>query len=619
MPIIQIIPGIVILAIIIFFFMYLKKPLSHHTISEYANILKTAPFPVVILDQSDATVLMANSRASQMLGIFSPDPGHHLYLDFFVNVDKKEELLNTLKNEGTVTDFEINLYSQQGKEFWTLLSANIISLDEKPAIFMAFTDITLQKELENVTQKNKELYKSIIRTSPDPIVMVDILGKIFMVSPSAFQMLGYSLKEHYPYGMHYLDFIHPKDHNRAKHDLRQLKAGKNTGPNEYQALKKDGTAIFIESHSEVIKDQNGKPDSILYIMRDITKRKEAEMIIRENEERFTTIFQEVPDPLIIVNTDGKIIDLNRQCEKWFAVDKKICLWSTLQEIRFIHSEESDLNLMQAILELEPGEKLEIKILLPDETERYTIISTRKIMISGSPAILILINDVDEIKRAYQALTIANNQLNLLNSITRHDILNKVMVITGYSEILREDSTDESTITILSNISQSGNDIKNLIEFTKEYQDLGVTQPKWQSIHQIVNKSVIKSVLSGVTLSMPDKKIEIFADPMLEKVLYNLMENSKRHGGSVSHIALSFIQDEEGCTLIYADNGQGIADAEKEKIFKKGFGKNTGLGLFIIREILSITELSISECGVPGEGVRFEIRIPAGKFRIQQEE
>ena len=133
------------------------------------------------------------------------------------------------------------------------------------------------------------------------------------------------------------------------------------------------------------------------------------------------------------------------------------------------------------------------------------------MISGSPSTLILINDIDEIKRAYQALTLANNQLNILNSITRHDILNKVMIITGYSEILREDMADEANLTILSNISQSGNDIKSLIEFTREYQDLGLTQPKWQSIQQIVNKPIIKSILSGIQIIMPDRELEIFAE------------------------------------------------------------------------------------------------------------
>ncbi len=609
--------GVCIVVIVSVYFFTRSKSFSN--LREYVNILSMAPFPVIILDQSDTTLLFINNLASQMLGAFSPELGSHLHLDFFVDMSKKEELLTILKTNGSVKDFEIQICSQQGRVLCTLVSATLIIIDEKPAIFLVFTDITHQKELETATQQNKELYKSILRTSPDPIVLVDTLGKIFMLSPSAFQILGYSLKEHYPYGMYFLNFIHPSDQSRAKQDLRELKNGTNTGPNEYRAVKRDGTIISIESHSEVIRDQNGKPDSILYIVRDITKRKEVEMMIRENEERFTTIFQEVPDPLIIVNTEGKILDMNYQCERWFSVNKNQYLWNTLQEIGFLQSEIAESTLMDTILGLAPGEKIETKVILPDETERYAIISTRMITISGSPAFLIMIHDIDDIKRAYQALTLANNQINLLNSITRHDILNKVMVITGYSEILREDSTDQHTQMILSNISISGNDIKNLIEFTKEYQDLGIAKPRWHAIHQMIDRPVISSVLSGITLTLPDEPIEIYADPMLEKVLYNLIENSKRHGGNVSRISLSYHLSELSCILIYADNGQGIADSDKEKIFQKGFGKNTGLGLFIIREILSITGLSIRECGVQGEGVRFEISIPFGKFRLMQSE
>ncbi|HWQ66814.1 MAG TPA: PAS domain-containing sensor histidine kinase, partial [Methanospirillum sp.] len=427
----------------------------------------------------------------------------------------------------------------------------------------------------------------------------------------------YSIKDHYPYGMHCLSFIHPEDRGRAKHDLRQLKTGNNTGPNEYRAIKRDGSIIFIESRSEIIRDHNGRPDSILYIIRDITKRKAAERIIHENEERFTTIFQEVPDPLLIVTSEGTIIDMNRRCEEWFSIEKKASIGSSVHDIGFKRLEETSDNLVDLISELLPGKKIETQILLPDNTRRYTILSAKKITIGGSPAVLLLINDIDEMQRAYKALTLANNQLNLLNSITRHDILNKVMIISGFSEILLEEHTDESTVRSLGNIIQAGNDIKNLIEFTKEYQDLGVAQPKWHSIYEIMNKPILKSISSGIALSMPDVRVEIFADPMLEKVLYNLVENSKRHGGAVNKIILSFMFNDEGCILTYADNGLGIACEDKEKIFHKGYGKNTGLGLFIIREILAITGLTIQETGFLGEGVRFEILVPNGKFRINQ--
>jgi len=63
-----------------------------------------------------------------------------------------------------------------------------------------------------------------------------------------------------------------------------------------------------------------------------------------------------------------------------------------------------------------------------------------------------------------------------------------------------------------------------------------------------------------------------------------------------------------------DDGDGVASGEKEKIFERGFGKNTGLGLFLSREILSITGIMIRETGVPGKGARFEMTVHEGSLR-----
>jgi len=68
------------------------------------------------------------------------------------------------------------------------------------------------------------------------------------------------------------------------------------------------------------------------------------------------------------------------------------------------------------------------------------------------------------------------------------------------------------------------------------------------------------------------------------------------------------------TLLYQDDGEGVAENEKEKIFQKGFGRNTGLGLFLCREILGITGMTIRETGVPSKGACFAITAPPDGFR-----
>ena len=63
----------------------------------------------------------------------------------------------------------------------------------------------------------------------------------------------------------------------------------------------------------------------------------------------------------------------------------------------------------------------------------------------------------------------------------------------------------------------------------------------------------------------------------------------------------------------------VANDEKEKIFERGFGKHTGMGLFLSQEILAITGLSLKETGIYGSGVRFEIEVPEGSYRLVPDE
>jgi len=67
--------------------------------------------------------------------------------------------------------------------------------------------------------------------------------------------------------------------------------------------------------------------------------------------------------------------------------------------------------------------------------------------------------------------------------------------------------------------------------------------------------------------------------------------------------------------VYEDNGIGISPEDRPRLFQKGFGKNTGLGLFLSQEILAITGLAMRETGEPGRGVRFVIAVSEGAYRL----
>jgi signal transduction histidine kinase len=102
--------------------------------------------------------------------------------------------------------------------------------------------------------------------------------------------------------------------------------------------------------------------------------------------------------------------------------------------------------------------------------------------------------------------------------------------------------------------------------------------------------------------------------MVTKVFFNLFDNAVRYGKSVTTITVRCGKVENDLVITFADNGVGIPLNEKQKIFEKGYGQHTGFGLFLAREILAITGISISETGSHGKGARFEISVPKGVYR-----
>lgn len=99
-------------------------------------------------------------------------------------------------------------------------------------------------------------------------------------------------------------------------------------------------------------------------------------------------------------------------------------------------------------------------------------------------------------------------------------------------------------------------------------------------------------------------------------MYNLLENALRHGGETLTLIRVFAQErpDRSLLLVFEDNGIGIPPEDKELIFTQGYGKNTGLGLALSREILAMTDISIAETGLPGAGARFELCIPPQSWK-----
>ena len=229
--------------------------------------------------------------------------------------------------------------------------------------------------------------------------------------------------------------------------------------------------------------------------------------------------------------------------------------------------------------------------------------------------MVLENDIAERKKVEAALATANQKLNLLSQITRHDISNRVFALLVDIDLAKEYAEDVRLKDALEKLELTSLSIQDQITFTKDYQEIGAQAPSWHAVAPIVKHAAEQLDLQDVEIDIHLGNTEIFADSMIKKVFYNLIDNALRHGDHVTRMIFSSHETADGLVIVCEDNGVGVPPQDKPQIFAKGFGRDSGLGLFLIREILSITKISIQETGDYGKGARFEMLIPKGDYRL----
>jgi|GEM_PF-3467031 len=238
--------------------------------------------------------------------------------------------------------------------------------------------------------------------------------------------------------------------------------------------------------------------------------------------------------------------------------------------------------------------------------------------TGRPLWMVgITQDVSSHYAARSAIMEANTKIKLLTSITRHDILNQVTVIRMFSELAGmepEGAMSSEVRDIIAKIDHAAGMIEGQISFTADYENLGAYAPSWQNVAEAATWA--KRVISrtGITVSCDTGTLEVYADPMFRKVMENLFENTHRHGKGVTTVTIRFEQRSGESCLVVEDNGRGVPQELKEKIFRQGYGQNTGFGLFLSKEILALTSITITEEGTEGEGSRFVMHIPKDGFR-----
>ncbi len=355
----------------------------------------------------------------------------------------------------------------------------------------------------------------------------------------------------------------------------------------------------------------------------ITERKQVEIALQESEIKFREIFNSANDAIHLHEIDerglpGRLIDVNDVACRMVQYTKEEMLEkSPLDLTTEYHSrplEEIGGDIITKGVAI-----FETRYLRKDGSIVPVEVNAHVVVIQGKKLVLSIIRDLSRRKAAEEALQAANKKLTLLSSITRHDIKNQLMALNSYIELSKDAVENPVELKNYMDKEQKIADtINRQISFTQDYEGLGVKSAAWQDISALVRDAATSLPMKDIGLNIQCYGLEVFADPLLQKVFYNLIDNSLHYGGdTMTSIHVSMNCHGKDLQIIFEDDGTGISNEDKKQLFTKGFGKHTGLGLFLCREILSITGITIIENGETGKGARFEITVPGGGIPVHR--
>ena len=432
------------------------------------------------------------------------------------------------------------------------------------------------------------------------------------------------------------DFIAPENRENFIAFCRRIFESSRKQKCEITIVRADtGDRLVIQADGKSIEQEPGGEKRCRIVMTDITDRVMVEKAISESEDRLKKMIEGSSVPIFVIDKNHHILYWNKAMSACTGIKAKDVIGTDHHWQGFYKQQRpciADLVIDGAIDE--------ISRMYPNIASRSRLIEGafeavdffpfmgekgKWLHFTASPvldarqniiAALETIIDITDLKLAEETLTSANIKLNTLTKITRHDIINQLTILLSYVAFLEKTLPEDKEIKKhAEKIKDAAQTIQNLIVFTREYQNLGTEVVRWYTLEHLINRARETTNAGSLKIQVDPKPVSIYADPLIQRVFENLVDNSIRYGEKATEIRVSFDQSNGAGKIIFEDNGTGIPTAQKSEIFSKGAGKTSAFGLFLSKEILGYHDISIKETGEPGKGARFEIDVPKARYKV----
>ncbi len=534
------------------------------------------------------------------------------------------ELLNEVRRQGNDVPFIV--LSCKGKEEIAVEALNsgvesFITKDGNPAAYYEELQRSIcraakRRTVEKLLNASEEKYRKLFEEALDAIFVADAeTGILIDCNQAATELVGRSKSE--LVGMHQR-LLHPEENwDVSTSSFKQHLTDKEGQVVETQVITKTGEIKDVAIKGNVL--QFGGKKVLQGIFRDITESKK-----NYEAARFQSgLLNAVGQTIVATNTEGTIVYWNSAAEKLYGVPKSEAVGSTIAEIT--GEKPSQKETLKFLNHLKSGKSWvkETVVNRRDGTASPVITTISPIFNEKGEfaGVIDVSTDISEQKWMLAVMEDAvtqvaelNEKLHMVEGLTRHDVRNKLAALNGRIYLLKKRITDnKEALTHVQEMELAVRQILRILEFERFYVQVGSEELKSINVEKHLSEAAsLFTDMKGAQLINECHGLTVLADSLLRQLFYNLMDNTFKYGEKVTQIRVHFEEDKDALKLIYEDNGVGVPDEMRSKLFSEGFGKGTGFGLYLMKRICEAYGWTIQETGKQGKGAQFTMTIPKGE-------
>jgi PAS domain S-box-containing protein len=591
-------------------------------------VISNAPIGIATSDSSSNHFVSANSQFCRILGFSEGELQKLTFTDITFPEDLQESVSNMEKlRSGQIPFFSLEkrYVRKDGNIINGKVTVSAVNDNEgQPILFVAeMEDITERKKTEKKLRDSEKRYRDMADSLPDIVFEADLNGNLTFLNRRAYEITGYP-REDFERGLNIFQLFPPEDEQEVMENLQKSLTRKSHPLIESRIINKNGTILTVLLRISPVIVEN-KAAGISGIVIDITERKKAEKSLLESQTKFSALFAANPEAVIFVDPDFRVIEANSKFSRLFGYSFDEIKGKVVTEVIVPEGEDEESRIIRQKILSGPIETLA-------ERKRKDG-SLVPLYMSGGPVLsgdtvigsILVYKDISDIITAQEALSkeIArvenlNEKLQVVGSLTRHDVRNKLAVIKSNAYLLKKLAiTNPALDRYLERINFAVNDADVLFEFSSVYEKIGVEATTDIAVEATFKEAAAMfSSLQNIKILNECHNLNVTADSLLRQLFYNLIDNSLKHGEKVTQIRLHFEKGKDKIKLFYEDDGIGISDTNKPKLFTEGFttGKGSGHGLKLIKRMVDAYGWTIDEEGTPGKGAKFAITIPTAKAK-----